>query len=88
IKAFANLIGWIFALIVAAKYANLLAPSMMMLSHDPVVQKIAAFAFIVLVIIVLTWLVTALLDTLLKSMKLGPINRMAGGAFGTLKGLM
>lgn len=88
LKAFANLVGWIFALIVGAKYANLLAPSMHTLSQDPVVQKIAAFAFIVLFIIVCTWLVTSILNGVLKSLKLGPINRLAGGAFGTLKGLL
>lgn len=88
IKAFANLVGWIFALIVAAKYAVVLAPSMTALSSDPVVQKIAAFAFIVLVIMVLTWIVTTVLNGVLKSLKLGPLNRLAGGAFGTLKGLL
>lgn len=88
IKAFANLVGWIFALIVAAKYAVVLAPSMTALSSDPVVQKIAAFAFIVLIIVVLTWIVTAVLNGVLKSLKLGPLNRLAGGAFGTLKGLL
>ena len=88
IKAFANLVGWIFALIVAAKYAVVLAPSMTALSSDPVVQKIAAFAFIVLVIVVLTWIVTAVLNGVLKSLKLGQLNRLAGGAFGTLKGLL
>lgn len=88
VKAFANLVGWIFALIVAAKYATILAPSMISLSEDPVVQKIAAFAFIVLVIVVCTWIVTALLNRILKSLKLGPLNRLAGGAFGTLKGLL
>ena len=88
IKAFANLVGWIFALIVAAKYAVVLAPSMTALSSDPVVQKIAAFAFIVLVIVVLTWIVTAVLNGVLKSLKLGPLNRLVGGAFGTLKGLL
>lgn len=88
IKAFANLVGWIFALIMGAKYAVLLAPSMSGLSQDPVVQKIAAFAFIALIIIVLTWIVTAILNGLLKSLKLGPFNRLAGGAFGSLKGLL
>ena len=87
VKAFANLIGWIFALIVGAKYANIIAPSMSALSQDPVVQKIAAFAFIVLVIIVLTWIVTAILNQILKTLKLGPLNRLAGSALGTLKGL-
>jgi len=88
IKAFANLIGWIFALIVGAKYAVVLAPAMSSLSQDPVVQKIAAFAFIVLIIVVCTWIVSALLNGLLKSLKLGPLNRLAGGAFGSLKGLL
>jgi membrane protein required for colicin V production len=88
VKAFANLIGWIFALIIGAKYASLVAPAMSALSQDPVVQKIAAFAFIVMVIIVSTWIITALLNGILKTLKLGPLNRLAGGAFGTLKGLM
>ncbi len=87
VKAFANLIGWVLALIVGAKYANFIAPSMSALSQDPVVQKIAAFAFIVLVIIVLTWIVTAFLNKVLTTLKLGPLNRLAGGALGTLKGL-
>lgn len=88
IKALANLVGWILALIVAAKYATVLSPSMVKLSEDPVVQKIAAFAFIVLMIVVLTWIVGAFLDKVLKKLKLGSLNRLAGGAFGTLKGLM
>lgn len=88
VKAFANLVGWIFALIVAAKYSTLLAPSMNALSTDPVVQKIAAFAFIVLLIVVLTWIVTAILNRILKTLKLGPLNRLAGGVFGSLKGLL
>ncbi|WP_109441875.1 CvpA family protein [Acinetobacter haemolyticus] len=88
IKAFANLVGWIFALIVGAKYAVVLAPAMAGLSQDPVVQKIAAFAFIVLIIVVCTWIVSAFLNGLLKSLKLGPLNRLAGGAFGSLKGLL
>ena len=88
VNAFANFVGWIFALIIGAKYANKIAPTMSILSQDPVVQKIAAFAFIVLLIVVLTWIVTATLNRVLKTLKLGPLNRLAGGAFGTLKGLM
>lgn len=88
VNAFANLVGWIFALIIGAKYAGLIAPSMSVLSQDPVVQKIAGFAFIVLIIVVCTWIVTAILNRALKTLKLGPLNRLAGGAFGTLKGLL
>ena len=87
VKAFANLIGWVVALIMGAKYATLIAPAMSSLSQDPVVQKIAAFAFIVMLIIVLTWIITALLNRILKTLKLGPLNRLAGAGLGTLKGL-
>lgn len=88
IKAFANLVGWIFAVILAAKYTSTVAPFMVVLSADPVVQKISAFAFIVLMIIVATWIVTFMLNGVFKTLKLGPLNRLAGGAFGTLKGLI
>ena len=40
VKAFANLIGWILALIVGAKFASVLAPSMVSLSEDPVFKKL------------------------------------------------
>ena len=88
IKACANLVGWILALIIGAKYAVVMAPAMSNLSLDPVVQKIAAFAFIVLVIVACTWLISAILNALLKSLKLGPLNRLAGGALCSLKGLL
>lgn len=88
VKAVANLIGWLLALILAAKYTTVIAPAMTILSQDPVVQKIAAFAFIVLMIVVMTWLVSGLLNKILKKIKLGPLNRLAGGVFGSLKGLL
>lgn len=88
IKALANLVGWVIALVFAAKYTGTLAPFMTAISSDPVVQKIAAFAFIVLFIVVLTWIVGAILNKLLKTLKLGPLNRVAGGAFGAAKSLL
>ena len=88
VKACVNLVGWIFALIIGAKYAQIVAPSMSSISHDPVAQKIAAFTLIVFIIIVLTWIVSAFLNTFLKILMLGPLNRLLGGAFGTLKSLM
>ena len=88
VKAVANLIGWLLALILAAKYTTIFAPLMKIFSQDPVVQKITAFAFIVLIIVVLTWLVSGLINKILKKVKLGSLNRLAGGMFGSLKGLL
>lgn len=88
VKALANLVGWVLALILAAKYAVVVAPLMSALSLDPVVQKIAAFAVIILIVVVMSWVLSAMLDGLLKTLKLGPLNRLAGGMFGGLKGLL
>lgn len=87
IQALANLVGWVLALYTGAKYANDVAPMMSGLSQDMVVQKIAAFAFIALIIIVLTWIVSAICNRLLKSLNLGPINRVAGSCLGVIKSL-
>ena len=88
VKALANLVGWVLALILAAKYAVVVAPLMSVLSLDPVVQKIAAFAVIILIVVVMSWVLSACLDGLLKTLKLGPLNRLAGGMFGGVKGLL
>ena len=88
VKALANLLGWVLALIFAAKYAVTVAPAMSVLSMAPVVQKIAAFAVIILFVVVLSWILSAFLDSLLKTLKLGPLNRLAGGLFGGVKGLL
>ncbi|MDQ8951375.1 CvpA family protein [Acinetobacter rudis] len=88
VKALANLLGWVLALILAAKYAVTVAPAMSVLSMDPVVQKIAAFAVIILFVVVLSWILSTFLDSLLKTLKLGPLNRLAGGLFGGVKGLL
>lgn len=88
VKAFANLVGWVCALVLAARYATVIAPLMSGLSQDPVVQKIAAFAAIVLVIISITWMLGTFLNQVFKSLKLGPLNRLVGGAFGGFKALM
>lgn len=84
IKSFANLLGWIIAVIMAIKFNDVVAP-FMLLSQDVVLQKIMAFIAIVMIVIALTWLLSALLNNVLQQLKLGPLNRLAGGVFGLLK---
>lgn len=85
IQALANLVGWFFALFIGAKYAGDLAPLMSGLSHDMVVQKIVAFATLVLMVVALTWLVSAIINKIFVSLNLGPLNRFTGGILGVLK---
>ena len=87
IQAFANLVGWFVAFLLAAKYAASIAP-MMVMATDPVVQKVAAFAFIVLLIVIATWLLSGFLQRVLNRLKLGLFNRVAGATFGVLKALL
>lgn len=86
-SALANLLGWILALFIASRCSAALAPLMSGVSHSVMVQKVAAFACVALVVIVLTWLVTGVLNSMVKTLKLDPLNRLAGAAFGTLKSL-
>ncbi|KAA8730995.1 CvpA family protein [Acinetobacter qingfengensis] len=88
IKALANLIGWFLALILAIRWTDQVQPSMRIFTQDPVLQKIAAFIAIVMVIIILTWCVGAILQHILKHLKLSWLNRITGSAFGLGKSLI
>ena len=88
IRSVTSLIGWLLALVLGSRFATLLAPELSMLSDDPVVQKIAAFAVIVLVVLTITALIGQLLRSLLKAMALGIPERLAGGVFGAAKGTL
>lgn len=87
IQALANLVGWLLALFIAVKYAGDLAPAMSVLSHDVVVQKIAAFAVLVLMVMALTWFVSIVVNKLFVTLNLGPLNRLAGGCLGMVKSI-
>lgn len=87
IQAFANLVGWLVAFFVAIKYATSLAP-MLTMFNDPVVQKVSAFALVVVAVMMVTWFLSGLLQRILNRLKLGPLNRLAGAAFGTAKAFL
>ncbi len=88
IKAFTSFVGWIIAIVLAIQFSTLLAPIMIVVTSDPVFQKIVAFIVIVVCVIVLTWLISALITSVLKTLKLGPVNRLLGAAFGGLKSVI
>jgi membrane protein required for colicin V production len=88
IKALANLIGWFLALILAMRYTPELQPWMQQFSPDPTLQKIAAFVAIVMLVLLLTWSVGAMLQQILKHLKLSWLNRLTGSIFGLAKSLV
>lgn len=88
IHALANLIGWVLALILAIRYNEQVQPWMALLTDDVTLQKIAAFAAIVMLVILLTWIAGYFLHQVFKKLKLSWLNRLAGGTFGLAKSLV
>lgn len=88
IQSLANLVGWFFAFFFAVKFYAEVAPFFESFSDKLWAQQVYAFAAIVTGVIVLTWLVTYILQKTMKTLKLAPIDRAIGGAFGSLKSLI
>ena len=86
IRSVTSLIGWLLALVLGSRFAQTLAPSFSVLTHDPVVQKIAAFATIAALVLFVTAIIGNVLRRLLKALKLGLTEQAAGGIFGAAKG--
>lgn len=86
IRSLTSLIGWLLALVLGSRFAADVAPGFSVLSHDPVVQKIAAFATIAGLVLVVTAMVGNVLRRLLKALRLGLTEQAAGGIFGAAKG--
>ena len=88
IRSLTSLISWLLALVLGSHFAAQFAPFFAVLTKDPVVQKIAAFASIVAIILFITAIVGNILRKLLKALRLGLTEQAAGGIFGAAKGSM
>lgn len=88
IKALTGLIGWFLALLLAIRFSPKVQPLMVQYTTDPMMQKIAAFASIIVVVIILAWFAGQLLHKMLEKIKLSWLNRLAGGGFGLAKSVI
>ena len=88
VKALLGLVGWFVALLLAIRFGPQVQPLMAQYSADPVIQKIAAFVSIIVVVMIVTWLVGYLLHKALQTMQLTWLNRLAGGGFGLAKSII
>ncbi|XID74165.1 CvpA family protein [Alkanindiges sp. WGS2144] len=86
IRSLTSLAGWLLALILGTRFAPVLAPRFELLTQDPVVQKIAAFALIAAIVLFIAAIIGNILRKLLKALKLGLTEQAAGGIFGAAKG--
>lgn len=88
VREILSLLGWVIAFYVARTYSSLVVP---LLPYDIPSEKLkmlAAFVILFLAVLLVTSLIAIALATLLKDIGLGWLNRLLGGLFGLMRGLL
>jgi membrane protein required for colicin V production len=81
------LVSWVVAFVVARAYTTQLVPLLPQDIPSESLRYLAAFMILFLATLLISSLLSIALSQLLKSLKLGWLNRMLGGLFGMLRGL-
>ena len=82
------LVGWFIALLAATRLADDVAPYLAGFISSPVLQVGAGFLVIVLLILVVIQVITLLVSGIVKGLKLGFVDQLAGGVLGALKNIL
>ncbi|WP_201584865.1 CvpA family protein [Psychrobacter jeotgali] len=88
IKTAVGLAGWFIALIAATRLASSIAPQLSAIVQNPVLQMALAFLLVVLVILAAMHLVAFVFSGALKTLRLGVVDKMAGGVLGAAKNVL
>ena len=88
IRAVMGLVGWFIALVAATRLASSVAPQMAGVVDSPVLQTALAFLVIVLVVIAAMHLVAFVFSSAISALKLGFIDKLAGGVVGAGKNIL
>ncbi|WP_350558460.1 CvpA family protein [Psychrobacter sp. CAL346-MNA-CIBAN-0220] len=88
IKTAVGLVGWFIALIAATRLASSVAPQLSGLVQNPVLQVALAFLLVVIVILAIMHLVALVFSGVLKTLRLGLVDKMAGGVLGAAKNVL
>ena len=88
IRTFIALVGWFIALLAATRLADDVAPYLASFIDSPVLQIGAGFLLIVLMALVVIQVVTVLVSGIVKGLKLGFVDKLAGGVLGVVKNLL
>lgn len=88
IKSSVALVGWFIALIAATRLADSVAPYMAGFVQNPVLQMALGFLVVVLVVVALMHAVAFVLSGLLKSLRIGFVDKLAGGVLGAAKNVL
>lgn len=88
IKTAVGLAGWFIALITATRLAGVVSPQFSGLVQSPVLQMAMAFLLVVIIILAIMHLVAFVFSGVLKTLRLGMLDKMAGGVLGAAKNVL
>lgn len=88
IKTAVGLAGWFIALIAATRLASSIAPQMSSIVENPVLQTALAFLVVVIFILAIMHLLAFIFSSALKTLRLGVVDKMAGGVLGAAKNVL
>jgi membrane protein required for colicin V production len=88
IKTAVGLVGWFIALIAASRLAASVAPQLSGIIQNPVLQMAGAFLLVVIAILAIMHLVAFVFSGVLKTLRLGVLDKMAGGILGAAKNVL
>lgn len=82
------LVSWIAALILAFRYAGDVAGLFTGVNVSPAVMQVIAFAVVFIVVLIAGGLIAVTLSRAVRAVGLGPVDRLLGGAFGLVRGVV
>jgi membrane protein required for colicin V production len=88
IKTAIGLVGWFIALIAASRLAASVAPQLSGIIQNPVLQMAGAFLLVVIAILAIMHLVAFVFSGVLKTLRLGVLDKIAGGILGAAKNIL
>ena len=88
IKTAVSLAGWFIALIAGTRLASAVAPQLSDIVQNPVLQMALSFLLVVLVVLAIMHLVAFVFSGVLKTLRLGIVDKMAGGVLGAAKNVL
>ena len=88
IKTALGLVGWFIALIAATRLAGAVSPQLSGIVQNPVLQMAMAFLLVVIIILVIMHLVGFVFSGVLKTLRLGIVDKVAGGVLGAAKNVL
>lgn len=88
IQTAVGLAGWFIAFIAATRLAAVVSPQLSGIVQNPVLQLAMAFLLVVIVVLTIMHLVAFVFSGVLKTLRLGIFDKMAGGVLGAAKNVL